>query len=71
MDTEKGNIREVRTIFDGPGREWHTIVAKALIRPFALFFREPIVQMLGVYMAFVYGTMYCKSNFVCIRQASV
>ena len=37
---------------------WKTIVKKALVRPFVLFAREPIVQLLGVYMAFVYGTLY-------------
>lgn len=39
---------------------WQTIVSKALVRPFALFVREPIVQLLGVYMAFIYGTLYCR-----------
>ena len=29
-----------------------------MIRPFALFVREPIIQLLGIYMAFVYGTLY-------------
>ena len=58
MDPEKGNVREVRTVFDGADRHWKRIVAKALVRPFALFVREPIVQLLGVYMAFVYGTLY-------------
>ncbi|RDX43808.1 MFS polyamine transporter [Lentinus brumalis] len=58
MDPEKGQYREVRTVFDGADRHWKTIVTKALIRPFALFVREPIVQLLGVYMAFIYGTLY-------------
>ena len=29
-----------------------------MIRPFALFVREPIIQLLGIYMAFVYGLIY-------------
>ena len=33
-------------------------MVKALVRPFALFVREPIVQLLGIYMAFIYGTLY-------------
>lgn len=33
-------------------------MAKSLIRPFALFAREPIIQLLGVYMAYLYGLMY-------------
>ncbi|KAL7279358.1 hypothetical protein ACG7TL_007199 [Trametes sanguinea] len=58
MDPEKAGTREVRTIFDGADRHWKNIVAKALVRPFALFIHEPIVQLLGIYMAFVYGTLY-------------
>ncbi|KAG1746143.1 MFS polyamine transporter [Suillus lakei] len=37
---------------------WRTIMAAALSRPFALFVHEPIVQLLGVYMAYLYGTTY-------------
>jgi len=33
-------------------------MAKALIRPFALFVYEPIVQLLGIYVAFLNGTIY-------------
>ncbi|KAH9945465.1 MFS polyamine transporter [Epithele typhae] len=58
LDPEKGQYREVRTVFDGADRHWRHIIAKALVRPFALFVREPIVQLLGVYMAFLYGTLY-------------
>ncbi|KAJ2998512.1 hypothetical protein NUW54_g7025 [Trametes sanguinea] len=58
MDPEKAGAREVRTVFDGADRHWKNIVAKALVRPFALFIHEPIVQLLGIYMAFVYGTLY-------------
>lgn len=42
---------------DSP-RSWKRLFAKSIIRPFALFFREPIIQLLGVYMAFVYGILY-------------
>ncbi|KAI0636206.1 MFS polyamine transporter [Trametes polyzona] len=58
MDPEKAQAREIRTVFDGADRHWKNIVKKALTRPFVLFFREPIVQLLGIYMAFVYGTLY-------------
>ncbi|KAG1727551.1 MFS polyamine transporter [Suillus paluster] len=61
MDAEKAPYREIRTVFDGQDRSWQTIMGKALVRPFALFFREPIVQILGVYMAYLYGTHYRKS----------
>lgn len=33
-------------------------MTKALIRPFALFTQEPIIQLLGIYMAYLYGTLY-------------
>lgn len=37
---------------------WKHIFSKALIRPFRLFAQEPIIQLLGVYMAFIYGIFY-------------
>lgn len=37
---------------------WKHIFAKALVRPFKLFYREPIIQLLGLYMAFIYGVLY-------------
>ena len=58
MDAEKGLHRNIRTVFQSDERHWKRIFAKALVRPFALFAYEPIVQLLGVYMAFVYGVMY-------------
>ncbi|EJF65293.1 MFS general substrate transporter [Dichomitus squalens LYAD-421 SS1] len=58
-DSEKGDRHpRVRTVFDGADRKWKSIVQKALIRPFMLFFREPIIQLLRSYMAFIYGTLY-------------
>lgn len=47
-------------------RSWRSIFSKALIRPFKLFFREPIIQLLGIYMAFIYGTLYCTSRLVLV-----
>lgn len=48
---------------------WKAVFSKALIRPFRLFIYEPIVQLLGLYMAFVYGLLYCthseSSQVVC------
>lgn len=58
QDPEKGGPREIKTVFDTSDRHWQQIVAKSLVRPFKLFFYEPIVQLLGVYMAFVYGLLY-------------
>ncbi|KAF8553172.1 MFS general substrate transporter [Imleria badia] len=58
-DVEKAPHREVRTIFDGKeDRSWRAIMIKSLVRPFALFVQEPIIQLLGIYMAYLYGTMY-------------
>jgi hypothetical protein len=37
---------------------WKTIFRNALTRPFAIFLYEPIIQLLGVYMAFIYGIFY-------------
>ncbi|KAJ7593505.1 MFS polyamine transporter [Mycena floridula] len=58
MDREKGDSRPVRTKFEGADRRWQTIFSKAMIRPFALFIREPIIQIIGIYMALVYGIFY-------------
>ncbi|KAG5652150.1 hypothetical protein H0H81_006134 [Sphagnurus paluster] len=58
-DAEKGLQKDIRTIYEAKGdRSWGEIFSKALTRPFILFAREKIVQLLGVYMAFVYGLFY-------------
>ncbi|KAG2137917.1 MFS polyamine transporter [Suillus clintonianus] len=57
-DAERAPYREIRTVFEGEHRSWQAIMSKALRRPFALLFREPIVQLLGVYMAYIYGIFY-------------
>ncbi len=41
---------------------WKAIFSKALVRPFKFFIYEPIVQLLGLYMAFVYGLLYCMCS---------
>ena len=38
--------------------------SKALIRPFKLFASEPIIQLLGLYMAFIYGIFYRKPSLL-------
>jgi hypothetical protein len=58
MDAEKAQHQHVRTVFQSDDRHWKRIMSKALVRPFAIFFREPIMQLLGVYMAFIYGLIY-------------
>lgn len=46
-----------------PIPSWKHIFRKALTRPFAIFAHEPIIQVLGVYMAFVYGVFYRTPSF--------
>ncbi|KAG2356048.1 hypothetical protein BDR07DRAFT_1301433 [Suillus spraguei] len=76
MDIEKVPNREVRTVFESQDRCWRTIIAKSLSRPFLLFVHEPILQLLGVYMAYVYGLLYLflttiPSIFCGVYQQSV
>jgi hypothetical protein len=42
---------------------WRTIMKKSLSRPFVLFAYEPIVQLLGIYMAYLYGIFYRKAFY--------
>lgn len=58
MGAEKSQHREVRTVYDHGDRHWKQIYSRALFRPFKLFFKEPIIMLLGIYMTFVYGTLY-------------
>jgi hypothetical protein len=74
MDEEKARGVEIRNPMDTTDRQcvrlsfivmyanfsnsWKAVFSKALIRPFKLFLCEPIVQLLGAYMAFVYGLLY-------------
>jgi len=58
LDAEKGHQRNIRTVFQTDDRHWKRIFSRGLIRPFVLFTHEPIVQLLGIYMAFIYGVFY-------------
>lgn len=58
MDAEKAPYREIRTVFEGQDRSWQALMTKSLSRPFILFVHEPIVQLLAVYMSYLYGTLY-------------
>ncbi|KAJ3719190.1 MFS polyamine transporter [Lentinula raphanica] len=57
-DAEKGTGKVFTTIYENESRSWKYIIQTALIRPFVMFVREPILQLLGVYMAFIYGIFY-------------
>ncbi|KAI0315926.1 MFS polyamine transporter [Amylostereum chailletii] len=53
------NSVEIKTISTkDQQRDWNSLFGKALVRPFALFIHEPIIQLFGIYMAFIYGTYY-------------
>ncbi|KAI0309817.1 major facilitator superfamily domain-containing protein [Amylostereum chailletii] len=56
-DIEK-NVRIITVYQKTQARDWKSVFTKALVRPFALFVYEPIIQLLGVYMAFIYGLLY-------------
>ncbi|KAJ3904032.1 MFS polyamine transporter [Lentinula edodes] len=57
-DPEKG-VWDVKTVYSNQeGRTMKQIFQRSLTRPFVLFFREPIAQVIGLYMAFVYGVFY-------------
>ena len=40
---------------------WKILFTNALTRPFQLFAQESIIQILGIYMAFLYGLFYGQS----------
>jgi hypothetical protein len=54
---ESGN-EELHTEYDDPNRTLATTLKIALTRPFRLLFTQVIVQVLAVYMAYLYGLMY-------------
>ncbi|KAF9560322.1 MFS polyamine transporter [Agrocybe pediades] len=61
LDAEQNGsrTRDIRSVYDiSDDRSWQGIISKALVRPFAIFFGEPIVQILGIYMTFTYGIFY-------------
>lgn len=64
-DPEKGNPKLVKTVYEIQKGEihWRDFLLQSLCRPFVLFFQEPIIQLFGVYLAIVYGTVYrtCSS----------
>ncbi len=78
MDEEKASGLVIRTSVDTADKQsvchiftsshsyilcsWKAIFSKGLVRPIKLFIYEPIVQLLGLYMAFVYGLLYCMHH---------
>lgn len=54
---ETGNTA-LHTEYEHPDRKPSQILKTALIRPFRLLGTQPIVQVLAIYMAYLYGLMY-------------
>jgi hypothetical protein len=59
-DTDRQYVRLIFiVVYAYISNSWKAIMRQSLIRPFKLFIYEPIVQLLGLYMAFLYGCLYC------------
>lgn len=60
MGAEKARVVTVKTVYEHAQGEhsWQEFLLRSLVRPFALFVQEPIIQLFGAYMAFVYGNLY-------------
>ena len=54
---ETGNMN-LYTEFDQADHTFGALMRKSLVRPFKLLTTQPIVQVLALYMAFIYGLLY-------------
>nr|POE89932.1 efflux pump vrtl [Quercus suber] len=50
--------KDLHTEFDNPSRKFSSHLGTALKRPFKLLFTQPIVQVLAIYIGYVYGVLY-------------
>lgn len=50
--------KSLHTEFENPNRSFSSHVGLALKRPFILLFTQPIVQVLALYIGYVYGVLY-------------
>ena len=50
--------KELHTEFDTPNRKFSSHIGTAFKRPFKLLLTQPIVQVLSLYIGFVYGVLY-------------
>ena len=53
-----GNVYMSKTDIQQGPKTFSSVLGKALSRPWALLFMEPIVLLLSIYMAIIYGTLY-------------
>lgn len=54
---ETGN-KELHTEYEHPERSLFTVLENAVVRPFRLLGTQPIVQVLSLFAAYLYGLMY-------------
>ncbi|KAI4119372.1 MAG: hypothetical protein LQ338_007285 [Usnochroma carphineum] len=54
---ETGN-QDLHTEYDDPNHSLLSILERSIIRPFRLLGTQPIVQVLAIYAAYLYGLMY-------------
>lgn len=70
---ETGNV-SLKTEYDG-NRQWKTLLAKNLKRPFHMLASQPIVQVMSVYQGYAYGLAFMLSGmyfeFAITRLATV
>ncbi|KAI4165240.1 MAG: hypothetical protein LQ342_001108 [Letrouitia transgressa] len=57
LRAETGNA-DLHTEFEHPERSLTNTLRTAIVRPFKLLGTQPIVQVLAIYMAYLYGLMY-------------
>lgn len=48
----------LHTMFERPNRSAANTLKRSLVRPFKLLFTQPIVQVLAIYLAYLYGLIY-------------
>lgn len=57
LSSMSGKVYRAKTDSGGEKTGWHAL-STALVRPWVLLFKEPIVSVLSIYMAIIYGTLY-------------
>ena len=57
---------DLRTEFDVADRSLKNTLRRALVRPFILLGTQPIIQILALYMAYLYG-LYCKCRLTTLK----
>ncbi|KAK3114398.1 hypothetical protein LTR53_007323 [Teratosphaeriaceae sp. CCFEE 6253] len=50
--------KDLHTEFDNPNKKFSAHLKTAMARPFILLFTQPIVQLLALYIGYVYGVLY-------------